>query len=154
MIGNSVMKELNILSRMFICSTFLYLLTLVRALFLSHFPKPAKFCELSNFVSRMDHASVQLLRCRGFLTFAWDDNFISKKQLNIRCDCFTFFKMSLNSNSNLVEESKIEMLIIASITTLEKSTKNEVETRYLIQFKLAWTLILPVRHSEAATGRI
>ena len=40
--------------------------------------------------------------------------------------------MSLNSNSNLVEESKIEMLIIASITTLEKSTKNEVETRYLI----------------------
>ena len=46
-----------------------------------------------------------------------------KNRLNIKGDCFTFPKMSLNSTPNHIEDKEIEMLIIASISTLKRSSK-------------------------------
>ena len=46
-----------------------------------------------------------------------------KNRFNIKGDCFTFFKMSLNSTPNHIEDNEIETLIIASISTLKKSSK-------------------------------
>ena len=46
-----------------------------------------------------------------------------KNRLNIKGDCFTFFKMSLNSTPNHIEDNETEMLIIASISTLKRSSK-------------------------------
>ena len=49
--------------------------------------------------------------------------FSFKNRLNIKGDCFTFFKMSLNSTPNHIEDNEIEVLIIASISTLKRSSK-------------------------------
>ena len=46
-----------------------------------------------------------------------------KNRLNIKGDCFTFFKMSLNSTHNHIEDNETERLIIASISTLKRSSK-------------------------------
>ena len=46
-----------------------------------------------------------------------------KNRLKIKSNSFTFFKMSLNSTRNYIEENEIEMLIIASISTLKRSCK-------------------------------
>ena len=44
-------------------------------------------------------------------------------RLNTKGDCFTFFKISLNSTPNYIEDNEIEMMIIASISTLKRSSK-------------------------------
>ena len=46
-----------------------------------------------------------------------------KNRFNIKRDFFTFFKMSLNSTPNYIEDNEIETLIIASISTLKRSSK-------------------------------
>ena len=43
--------------------------------------------------------------------------------LNIKSGCFTFLKISLNSAPNHIEDSEIEMLIIASMSTLKRTSK-------------------------------
>ena len=46
-----------------------------------------------------------------------------KNPFDIKGNCFTFFKMSLNSTPNHIEDSETETLIIASISTLKRSSK-------------------------------
>ena len=57
-------------------------------------------------------------------------NHFLKFNVDIKGGCFTFFKMSLNSTPNHIEDNKIETLIIASISTLKRSSKNMVATRF------------------------
>ena len=46
-----------------------------------------------------------------------------KNRFDIEGNCFTFFKMSLNSTPNHIEDNETERLIIASISTLKRSSK-------------------------------
>ena len=46
-----------------------------------------------------------------------------KNRLNIKDDCFKVFKMNLNSAPKLFEDNENEMLIIASISRLKRSSK-------------------------------
>ena len=59
-----------------------------------------------------------------------------KNRLNINGDRFIFFKMSLNSTPNRIEDNEIEMLIIAIISTLKGSSKNVVGVFDLAQTSL------------------
>ena len=50
-------------------------------------------------------------------------NHFLKFNVDIKGGCFTFFKMSLNSTPNHIEDNENETLIIASISTLKRSGK-------------------------------
>ena len=46
-----------------------------------------------------------------------------ENRLNNKGDCFQFFKMSLSSTPNHIEDNEIEILVIGKISTLKRSSK-------------------------------
>ena len=52
--------------------------------------------------------------------------FSFKNPLNIKGDCFIFFKRSFNSTPNHIEDNEFEKLIIVSISTLKRLLATDI----------------------------